>query len=237
MKQAQTLMAPRRNGRAARGVAAAAAALAGGTLLIAGCGASSPPGVASIGGSGSTGSQPATSSGVGGALGAPSTSSGGGGPAGGSHGFAIAGNNRQDALKFAACMRANGMPNFPDPNSQGVIQGSGIDPGSAAFQSAQQKCAKYSPNGGRAPSPAQQAAAEAQALQFSACMRSHGVTNFPDPQFSSGAGGFGVRIHVQAGAGLDPGSPIFQAAQKACGSFLPGLKRAAVPPASGGGGA
>jgi hypothetical protein len=26
------------------------------------------------------------------------------------------------ALKYATCMRANGVPNFPDPNGQGVIQ-------------------------------------------------------------------------------------------------------------------
>jgi hypothetical protein len=46
-------------------------------------------------------------------------------------------------------------------------------------------------------------------------MRSHGVPNFPDPQFSGG----GVRI---GGTGLDPNSPQFTAAQKACQSKLPG---------------
>ena len=39
-------------------------------------------------------------------------------------------------------------------------------------------------------------------------MRSHGVPNFPDPQFQTGpGGGFGVRIN---GAGIDPNSPAFQ---------------------------
>jgi hypothetical protein len=57
---------------------------------------------------------------------------------------------RKNSLKFAACMRSNGVPNFPDPQVQagpnggvGVRiggPGSGINPGSPAFQSAQQKC-------------------------------------------------------------------------------------------------
>lgn len=41
-------------------------------------------------------------------------------------------------LAFARCMRANGVPNFPDPNGQSGQLGpaSGIDPNSPAFQSA-----------------------------------------------------------------------------------------------------
>ena len=41
-------------------------------------------------------------------------------------------------LAFAKCMRAHGVPNFPDPNGQGgqLGPGGGIDPTSAAFQAA-----------------------------------------------------------------------------------------------------
>jgi hypothetical protein len=46
-------------------------------------------------------------------------------------------------------------------------------------------------------------------------MRTHGVPNFPDP--SPGGG-----IQLNAGSGVNPASPAFQAAQKACGSKLPG---------------
>jgi len=122
-------------------------------------------------------------------------------------------------------MRANGVPNFPDPNGQGVIQGSGIDPNSAQFQKAQQTCAKDLGGGAGTRSPAQIAQAEAAALAFSKCMRSHGLPDFPDPQFSSG-GGISIRITAHAGGGcnngLDPNSPIFQKAQQTCGSLLPG---------------
>jgi hypothetical protein len=54
-----------------------------------------------------------------------------------------------------------------------------------------------------------------QSLHFSACMRSHGVPNFPDP--TSGGG-----ISISSSSGIDPFSPAFKAAQSACGKLLPG---------------
>jgi hypothetical protein len=53
------------------------------------------------------------------------------------------------------------------------------------------------------------------AIKFSECMRTHGVPNFPDP--SPGGG-----VQLSAGSGVNPSSPSFQGAQKACGSLLPG---------------
>jgi hypothetical protein len=47
------------------------------------------------------------------------------------------------ALKYATCMRSNGVPNFPDPNGQGLIQvnatGS-LDASSPQFQKAETAC-------------------------------------------------------------------------------------------------
>ncbi len=62
----------------------------------------------------------------------------------------------------------------------------------------------------------------AQALKFSACMRSHGEPNFPDPEISSSGGGTSVRLRVTPSSGIDPGSPTFKAAQQACRAFAPG---------------
>jgi hypothetical protein len=135
-------------------------------------------------------------------------------------------------MQFAACMRSHGVPNFPDPNAQGVISGnssSGLDPSSPQFQQAQQACAKDLPNGGT-PSPAQQAQMRHQALAFSACMRAHGVPKFPDPQFGSGGR---VTMRIDASSGIDPRSPQFQAAQKACQSLLPGKAGATSRGAAG----
>jgi hypothetical protein len=107
------------------------------------------------------------------------------------------------------------VPSFPDPNAQGQISfssASGVNPASAQFQHAQQTCQKLLPNHGQ-PTPAQQALERSSALALSACMRKHGEPNFPDPQFGSGGR---VAIKIGSGAGIDPGSPQFQAAQQAC---------------------
>lgn len=151
------------------------------------------------------------------------------GSSGGNIGFAISGGGggAADLTKmeaYAKCMRSHGVADFPDPTPSagggGQIQirggpgtGTGIDPNSAAFQAAQNVCKSLLPNGGVA--PAMSAAQQQAFLDFAACMRSHGVPSFPDPQFSGG----GVRIN---GGGVDPNSPAFQAAQTACKAKLPG---------------
>jgi hypothetical protein len=60
-------------------------------------------------------------------------------------------NNQQQsqALKFATCMRENGVPDFPDPQNQGggFIVGEGVDPNSPQFQSALAACRKLQPGG------------------------------------------------------------------------------------------
>jgi hypothetical protein len=133
------------------------------------------------------------------------------------------------ALQFAQCMRSHGVPNFPDPSGGKIdlqIQKTpdstavnGVQVNGPAFQSAMKSCQSYLPNGGH-PTAAQTARAKAQALAMSKCMRTHGVPNFPDPQFQNGpGGGIGVRI---GGAGIDPSSPAFGAAQKACGKIFGG---------------
>ena len=226
MRPADTVTDRRRLGATLRALAAGAALVVVG-ILVAGCGGGSKsPGVANVSTTSTTSSHTSSSSTS--TTNGGGTALGGGGPSPGSggrpprSGFAIAAGNPQRALKLSECMRANGVPNFPDPNGQGVIQGSGIDPNSSQFQKAQQTCAKKVGGGLGTRSPAQIAAAEAAALAFSKCMRSHGVSDFPDPKFSSG-GGISIRIAGAGGNnGLDPSSPIFQKAQRSCSSLLPG---------------
>ncbi|HEY5101024.1 MAG TPA: hypothetical protein VII54_13310 [Gaiellaceae bacterium] len=188
----------------------AAGALA---LLAAGCGGGGKaPGVANLADSSTTGVTTTTQSdsGFGGkAL----------GPPGARGGFRLSMNtgNAADGEKFSACMRKHGLPNYPDPNSQGVItidSGMGIDPGSPAFRSAQTTCSKLLPNGGQ-PTPAQIAQRQQQLLAFSACMRAHGLKDFPDP--SNG----GLQIAIHPGSDLAPDNPTFQKAQQACRKYMP----------------
>lgn len=62
------------------------------------------------------------------------------------------------------------------------------------------------------PSPAPPVSGGRSGVAFAACMRSHGVPGLPDPD-SSG--------HTGTGTGVDPSSPQFQAAAKACQSLRP----------------
>jgi hypothetical protein len=183
-------------------------------LAAAGCGGGAKaPSVASLGGSGA-----GTDAAGGTAAGGP--------PTGGSLVL-----NSKNGLQFAQCMRAHGVENFPDPNSKGEIQigpSSGIDPRSRTFRAAQQACQKVLPNGGR-PTPTQLAKMRRGALAFSACMRAHGVPNFPDPIFSSGK--IELRIGAGPGSDIDPSSPTFQSAQRKCQGHL---DLGAKSPAGGG---
>ncbi len=93
--------------------------------------------------------------------------------------------NAQKAVKFAECMRRNGISNFPDPNASGkltidaIANGSGLDTSTPAFNQAISACKDLEPSGftGSKRSSQQQDAA----LKFARCVRQNGVSDFPDP--------------------------------------------------------
>ncbi|MGB7051389.1 MAG: hypothetical protein WBG41_07460 [Acidimicrobiales bacterium] len=191
---------------------------------------SASPGVASLGTSQTSADHGGSSSDPSGAA----TSGAPGGPGSQSGGVIISGGSgsSSNGLAFSQCMRSHGVASFPDPNSQGQISfgsGNGIDSQSPQFQSAQQACQKLLPNGGQ-PTPAQQAQALAAALKMSQCMRAHGITDFPDP--STKGGGIQIKLNGGSGGDLNPQSPLFQSAQKACAKDLPGKIGAAGTPKS-----
>jgi hypothetical protein len=107
-------------------------------------------------------------------------------------------------LKFARCMQAHGITNFPD--SGGISINSGIDPNSAQFQAAQRACQSLLP--GLAQTPSQKAAANTAALKFAQCMRSHGIPNFPDPN--------GQGVIDMTGVNISLDSPQNRSAMQAC---------------------
>lgn len=133
-------------------------------------------------------------------------------------------------LQYAQCMRAHGVPNFPDPSASGdiaITPASGVDPRSPKFATASQACAKYGPGKGAGGGPVP-AAKRARLIALSQCMRAHGVPSFPDPTFPSSGG---ARIEL-SGGNVDPRSPAFQAASRACGGPKPGpgqLRSVAAP--------
>jgi hypothetical protein len=81
-----------------------------------------------------------------------------------------------------------------------------------------------------APSTTNQASKNpaAAAYEFAACMRKHGVSNFPDPRVSTGNGSSKIAQAVPAGAAA---SPHFKSAQKACQGILPASQGGGPTPA------
>jgi hypothetical protein len=124
--------------------------------------------------------------------------------------------DRESALKFAQCMRENGVPNFPDPTFNdgggiGIEAPQGSDP--QKVDAAMKTCKKYLPNGGE-PLKADPQRME-QMRKLAKCMRENGVPGFPDP----GPDG-GIQMNGND-SGLNPNDPKFQAAQKACAKYEP----------------
>ncbi len=129
--------------------------------------------------------------------------------------------NADVALRFAQCMRAHGVPNFPDPNAGGggFQLGSGINPQSPAFASAHQACARLLPGSRRGPQ-----ASESQflsALKFAQCMRVHGFSDFPDPTRSDSGRPpilvIGPGMFYRVSPSFDPNTPAVKRAVAACG--------------------
>jgi hypothetical protein len=140
--------------------------------------------------------------------------------------------------RFASCMRAHGVSNFPDPASPSedkeflLNQVPGIDPHSPAFESAQPACRHLLPGGGTV-SRSATAQVMAQLLRTSRCLRAHGLTGFPDPTATapSDQAAYGDVIafsapHAPPGAppaaylpvpnSINPNSPAAQHAAGAC---------------------
>jgi hypothetical protein len=125
-------------------------------------------------------------------------------------------------------MRANGVPNFPDPKAGGGFlfhARGGMNPSSPAFKAAQAKCRHFMPPGpGSGPPPSPQTLARF--LKVARCMRQHGVYDFPDPRTSVpsnpfGSGGAGVISDIEGVILIFPStinqqSPVFTRAAATC---------------------
>jgi len=121
---------------------------------------------------------------------------------------------RESDLRFATCMRAHGILDFPDPNSRGVFPPDEVQ----SLKSSPQAKAAYAHCRGDLPSgsgPLPNATARADVVKFAECMRAHGVPDFPDPGSAT----------TTSSGGLDPNSPQFKRAAADCKSLLAALAR------------
>jgi hypothetical protein len=127
--------------------------------------------------------------------------------------------NVTSRLAYVHCVRAHGVPNYPDPGSNGQEP-----PGTKQlfvnnpqFQAASGTCKHLLPNGGL-PTQAPQANAltETGAVKFAGCMRTHGYPTFPDPTIDS----VGQPVFNLQTAGIAPHSPQILATLRGCLSRL-----------------
>src|SRR5579862_1136045 len=98
-------------------------------------------------------------------------------------------------LGVAACGAGTKSPTVA------TLPAAGAGPAAAAAQTGGPSSAATTPFG--------------KAEAYSACMRNHGVPNFPDPVLTP-SGDYGFRTR-----GVDPKSPAFQSAGKACNALAP----------------
>jgi hypothetical protein len=86
--------------------------------------------------------------------------------------------DRDKAVKFAECVRENGVSDFPDPNAKGDFE-YGVSVSPAVWKKAIDACKELQPPGTLSAkrSPKQQSAG----LKFAQCIRENGVKDFPDP--------------------------------------------------------
>jgi len=123
-------------------------------------------------------------------------------------------------LAFSRCMRSNGVPNFPDPNSGGVwpkpqVEGAAS---STRYPAAAKACGHLLPDGGPGVEPSQAVDQQIQSdmTKFARCMRSHGVPDWPDPTLDQGRAVFDPQA-----AGIDTNSPQISATVQRCERVFP----------------
>jgi hypothetical protein len=125
-------------------------------------------------------------------------------------------------LAYSSCVRSHGVPNFPDPSSNGGIPketAPQLGVSQSQLQVAQSHCTRLLPAGGSLSGTNNQTITVAQQqyyLKAAACMHSHGVTNFPEPSFFAGS------VEFQ-GVGHLPGvsSSLFKHAFDICQKLIP----------------
>jgi hypothetical protein len=120
-------------------------------------------------------------------------------------------------------MRAHGAPSWPDPGSDGYFTGN-IDVSHSQYLSANAACEHLLPNGGVL-SQAQIHQSLSTLSKYAACMRSHGIPGFPDPDPQVIEAGYTWAGYASIGA-LHTTTQQFNSASQACRGFLPAYSRA-----------
>jgi hypothetical protein len=120
---------------------------------------------------------------------------------------------RDKAVKFAECIRAHGVSDFPDPNEKNQFE-YGVSVSGPVWNKATTACKDLQPPGtlsGKR-TPKQQSAS----LRFAECVRDNGVKDFPDPVNGEPL----VNTYKIPSSNKPGGMAILNAAMHKCGSVL-----------------
>jgi hypothetical protein len=120
---------------------------------------------------------------------------------------------REKAVRFAECIRAHGVADFPDPNAKNEFE-YGVSVTPAVWKRATTACKDLQPPGTLSSkrTPKQQSAS----LRFAQCVRDHGVKDFPDP-----VNGEPLIDTYKIPSSNEPGGmTILDAATRKCGKVL-----------------
>lgn len=143
----------------------------------------------------------------------------------GSAGASTSGGTSSHLLAFASCMRSRGVPSFPDPSSSEKFPGAQqLGVSDSQFQTAYNTCKHLLPNGGGGGNQTQLQQEENALLPFARCMRSHGISDWPDPSIHTNSTGQTAAVFDLIGTSLDGNgfdAPRVQAASNACEHVLP----------------
>jgi hypothetical protein len=129
--------------------------------------------------------------------------------------------NSSSAVAYSRCVRSHGAPDFPDPDSSGQIPKEAVvrafrEVGDSRAKAATYACANLNPNANGQGSQPLTVQEQQDYLRAAACMRSHGITNFPDPTFP---GGHASLPHIPSS--IDTSSTQFTQARRTCEKLIP----------------
>jgi hypothetical protein len=137
------------------------------------------------------------------------------------------------AVAYAECMRRHGVPNYPDPSSDGVLPKVDVHQlgvSQAQFAAADSACRHLLPNSSASINTCLSTGVCTGALRqqlmngmlrFARCMRQHGVTNFPDPSIQPDGA---PAINLAAVPGTNWRSPQIENKLAECQQAMPGVR-------------
>ena len=113
-----------------------------------------------------------------------------------------------DYAQFVQCVRQHGVSNMPDPQDGHFLLPASVQ-SNPNWQSAVQACQHYLPAGQLGGNNNGNSSA---LLNYSHCMQTHGVPNYPDP---------GPNGALDMPSDIDRNSPTVKKAEQECQSYLP----------------